>query len=60
MYQDFNLVYKSTNNQSIIGYSGSDYASNVEDRKSTSDYVFKHNDCLISWNSNKQKTVSLL
>jgi hypothetical protein len=31
----------------------------MPDRKSTSGYVFKLNNCIITWNSAKQKTVSL-
>jgi hypothetical protein len=58
---EYSLVYsRSTPTETkIIGYTDSDYAGSVEDRKSTSGYAFKYGNCLISWNSSKQKTVSL-
>ena len=59
---DYSLVYSKSPSEekiSLIGYTDSDYAGSVEDRKSTSGYAFKYGNCLISWNSSKQKTVSL-
>ena len=53
------LVYKKSNEPKLIGYSDSDFARDVEDRKSTSGYAFNYGECLISWNSSKQKSVSL-
>ena len=50
---------KHDNKISLTGYCDSDYASSVEDRKSISGYVFQYNDSAISWNSAKQKQVSL-
>ena len=41
------------------GFTDSDYAVCIEDRKSTSAYVIKYGECVISWNSSKQKTISL-
>ena len=59
--KDYSLVF--TKNEGIkidlIGYTGSDYAGDLEDRKSTSGYLFCYKGCLVSWNSSKQKTVSL-
>jgi hypothetical protein len=56
---DYGLIYKSTKEANLIGYTDSDYANNLEDRKSTSGYMFKYGNCLISWNSAKQKIISL-
>ena len=58
---EYSLVYSKDINQNtkLIGYSDSDYASNIEDRKSTSGYLFKYGNCVISWHSSKQKIVSL-
>jgi hypothetical protein len=58
---DYSLVYRRSSPQEthLIGYTDSDYAGSIEDRKSTSGYAFKYGNCLISWNSSKQKTVSL-
>ncbi len=41
----------------LTGYTDSDFVGCVEDRKSTSGYAFKYGNCLVSWNSSKQKTV---
>ena len=57
---NYNLIYaKDSDNSNLVGFSDYDYASNLEDRKSTSGYLFKYGECVISWNSSKQKTVSL-
>ena len=42
-----------------IGYSDSDYAGDLDDRKSTSGYLFKLAGAVISWRSKKQPTVAL-
>ncbi|XP_074362843.1 secreted RxLR effector protein 161-like [Apium graveolens] len=57
---DLGLVYTADeNNNVIIGYSDSDLAGNVEDRKSTGGMVFYLNNNLITWNSQKQRCVAL-
>ena len=43
----------------MVGYSDSDFAGNEQDQKSTSRKVFFLGDMLISWASQKQKTVAL-
>jgi hypothetical protein len=43
----------------LIGFTDSDYAGCIDDRKSSSGYAFKYGNCLISWHSSRQKTVSL-
>ncbi len=58
---NYSLVYEKFDEKhvNLIGYSDSDYASNLEDRRSTSGYLFKYGNCLILWNSSKQKIVAL-
>ena len=46
-------------NQKLIGFTDSDFAGNLEYRKSTSRYSFKYGECLISWKSSKQNIVAL-
>jgi len=56
------LNYQSNTNDNKItltGYCDADWAGDVDDRKSTTGYVIKINDCLINWISKKQSTVSL-
>ena len=56
---EYCLVYRKTTNLNLVGYTDSDYAGDVEERKSTSGFIFKIGECIISWNSNRQKIVSL-
>lgn len=37
---DFGIFYRKVENPCLCGFTDSDYAGNVEDRKSTSDFVF--------------------
>lgn len=57
---DFGLVYSRENGNNVLtGYSDSDLAGNIEDRKSTGGMAFYLNDSLITWVSQKQKCVAL-
>lgn len=42
----------------ILGYCDSDYAGDIDDRKSTSGYVFIKNGAAISWQTKKQAVVA--
>jgi len=42
-----------------VGFTDSDYAGDIEDRKSTSGYVFLMNSSVVSWCSKKQPIVTL-
>lgn len=55
---DFGLLYSSTNN-SLVGYSDSDWARDVNNRKSTSGYCFIFGSVVCSWSSKKQSIVAL-
>ncbi len=43
----------------LSAYCDADWAGDVDDRKSTTGYIIKINDCLVNWVSKKQSTVSL-
>jgi len=43
----------------LIGYSDSDWCGDLTDRRSTSGYVFKFNDAVISWCTKKQPVTAL-
>lgn len=45
--------------ESLIGYSDSDFAGDLDTRKSTSGYIFMLNGGPISWSSQKQPFVAL-
>ena len=56
----FGLIYtKGEGNYLLTGFSDSDLAGNVDDRKSTGGMAFYLNENLITWVSQKQKCVAL-
>ena len=59
---DYELVYeRSSEPLQLMAFSDADWASSVEDRKSTTGYCFSltKNGAVISWKSKKQPTVAL-
>lgn len=57
---ELGLVYmKGTGNYILSGYSDSDLAGNVEDRRSTGGMAFYLDESLITWVSQKQRCVAL-
>lgn len=50
---------KNGSNNILTGYSDSDHACHIEDRKSTGGMVFYLNQSLITWVSQKQRCVAL-
>lgn len=57
---DYGLIYmQGTGNYLLSGYSDSDHAGSVDDRKSTTGIAFYLNENLIIWVSQKRKCVAL-
>lgn len=56
---DYGVFYKKHNGSDFVGYTDSDYAGDVNDRKSTSGHVFMLNSSAVSWSSKKQQIVTL-
>ena len=52
-------MYASIENKDLIGYTDSDFAGSLDDRKSTSSFVFHLGSGMISWASKKQPIVTL-
>ncbi|XP_019229254.1 PREDICTED: uncharacterized protein LOC109210308 [Nicotiana attenuata] len=50
---DFGLFHSSSNDFNLMEFCDSDYAGDIDDRKSTIDFVFFLGDCVISWSSKK-------
>ena len=48
------LMYKRTASLEVIGYFDADFAGCVDSQKSTSSYIFKLTDGVVSWRSAKQ------
>nr|GMD14496.1 Retrovirus-related Pol polyprotein from transposon TNT 1-94 [Ipomoea batatas] len=56
---DHGLLYSSSNNCVLIGYSDSDWGGDLDDRKNTSGYCFMLGTTACSWSSKKQSIVAL-
>ena len=56
---DYGLFYSKESNLFLVGFSDSDWAGNVDDRKSTTSGCFYVGANLVAWMSKKQNYVSL-
>ncbi|GAU13002.1 hypothetical protein TSUD_173010 [Trifolium subterraneum] len=56
---DLGILYRRNEEMKLQGWSDSDYAGDLDDRKSTSGYVFMLGSSIISWSSKKQAIVTL-
>jgi hypothetical protein len=56
---NFGLWYTQSDDNHLSGYTDSDFAGSLDDRKSTSGHVFHLGTNLISWASKKQPIVSI-
>ena len=57
--EDFGLWYPKGNDLSLIAYTNTDWAGCIDDRRSTSGETFYLGECLVSWLSKKNSSVSL-
>eukprot|EP00253_Pinus_taeda_P010859 PITA_10859 len=55
----FGILYNVTEHSNLVGYTDSDWAGSIDDRKSTSSYVFHMGSGAISWASKKKSIVAL-
>ena len=53
------LKYIKEQENKLVGFTDSDWAGSLDDRKSTSGFVFCLGSNVISWSSKKQKTIAL-
>jgi hypothetical protein len=56
---DYGIWYSNSEDDSLVGYTDSDFAGSIDDRKSTSGYAFLLGTGLISWASKKQPIVTI-
>ena len=56
---DFGIFYSKGGNKELIGFTDSDYAGSLKDRKSTSGYAFILSSGAVAWSSRKQPIVTL-
>lgn len=58
--KDIGIYYKNdVNSGELIGYSDSDFAADLNTRRSTTGYIFKFCNGPVTWNSQRQHSVSL-
>jgi len=57
---DCGIMYATTEKKDLIGYTDSDFAGSLDDRKNTFGYVFHLGSCVISWASKNQPIVTIL
>lgn len=55
---DLGVFYRKEDNGELMAYTDSDYAGDVDDRKSTSGYVFLLSEGVVSRSSKKQPVVT--
>ncbi|KAL6338345.1 hypothetical protein AAG906_018715 [Vitis piasezkii] len=55
----YKQLFLSEGNGELMAYTDSDYAGDVDDRKSTSGYVFLLSEGAVAWSSKKQPVVTL-
>ena len=57
--QQYGLLYSKDDSSNCVGFSDADWGGDLDDRKSTSGYVFQVGGTAISWRSKKQTCVAL-
>ena len=57
--RDYGILYSKSDDFILVGYTDSDFAGSIDDRKSTSGYIFHLGSGAISWDSQKQPIVTL-
>ena len=57
--KEYALCYDGASNSGLIAYSDPDWAEDRDDRHSTSGFIFMMANCVVSWASRRQPTVSL-
>lgn len=59
--RDYGILYQNSSNNkcNLIGYSDSDFASDLDTRRSTSGYIFLLTNGPVTWRSRRQNVVSL-
>lgn len=53
------ILYKFNQKLNLFGYSDADYGGDIDERRSTTGYVFVFGSSIISWSSERQKSVAL-
>ena len=54
----FDIHYSPNDKFELVGYTDSDWASSMDDQKSTSGYIFSFGSRVVSWSSKKEATMA--
>ena len=57
--KDLGIMYSTSENFKLIGYTDSDNGGNIDDKKNTFGYTFHFGTCVMLWDSKKQPIVTL-
>lgn len=57
---NYGLHYTSSEDPRLVGYTDTDYGGDLDERKSTSAYMFTIGSAAFSWSSKKQPVVALI
>jgi hypothetical protein len=57
--KEFGLWYPKGKDLSLIAYTDADWVGCIDDRRSTNGAMFYLGECLVSWLSKKQSSISL-
>ena len=55
----YGIFYKQSGNAELFAYTDRDYTGDLEDRKSTSGFLFMLSSGAVSWSSKKQPVITL-
>ena len=55
----FGILYTDVSDVTLAGFSDSDWAGNLDDRRSITSYAFNIGSGVIAWSSKKHSTVAL-
>ena len=58
-YESCVILYSTSNNLQLVGYTYSDFARSIDDRKSTYGYAFHLGTGVVAWASKKQPIVTI-
>ena len=56
---NYGILYSTSSDFKLTGYTDSDFASNIDDRKNTTGYIYNIGSCAVSWESKKKPIVTI-
>ena len=56
---NYGILYSTGSDFKLTGYTNNDFASNIDDRKNTTGYIYNIGSCAVSWESKKKPIVTI-